>query len=134
MFLATLVGNLGRDVELVTSKSGKSLIKLALGVSMGKDRPTQWVGVLANDNPNLAAYLLKGTQILVTGRVTISYERGYLNIDVFADQLSLLGNRQTERASGSAALGGAPAPLAGAQNPEPLAPSAAPSATPSEPW
>lgn len=123
MFLATLVGNLGRDAENVTSKTGRQLLKLVLAVNMGKDRPTQWVDVLMSDNPNLMPYLTKGQQILVSGRVSIECSRGYVNVDMFADQVALLGSRAdrpaqpadsapAEQPAPPAAFPGVPAPVA----------------------
>lgn len=91
MFTATIIGNLGRDVELVTSKTGNELMKLAVGVSQGKDKKPLWVDVLMRNRPNLYNYLVKGQQILIMGSCDISTDRNYLNVNVFADNLQLIG-------------------------------------------
>lgn len=101
MFLATLIGNLGKDAEIVTGSNNRELTKMALGVDQGKNKGTVWVDVLMPHNPNLMPYLTKGTQILAAGRCDANVQRGYLNVNVFADQVQLLGSRQREDAQTS---------------------------------
>lgn len=94
MFLATFIGNLGKDAEVVTVSNGRELTKLTLGVDQGKNKGTVWVDVLAPNNPNLMPYLTKGTPLLVQGRCDVNMSRGYLNVNCFADQTQLLGSRR----------------------------------------
>lgn len=96
MFLATFIGNLGKDAEIVTGSNSRELTKLALGVDQGKNKGTVWVDVLMPHNPNLMPFLTKGTQLLVAGRCDVNVARGYLNVNCFADQTQLLGRRVSE--------------------------------------
>ena len=98
MFLATLIGNLGKDAEIVTGSNNRELTKMALGVDQGKNKGTVWVDVLMPHNPNLMPYLTKGTQILAAGRCDANVQRGYLNVNVFADQVQLLGSKAKDDA------------------------------------
>jgi len=108
MFIATLIGNLGKDCEIVTAKSGNELMKLALGVSQGKDRKPLWVDVLMRNRPNLQPFLVKGQQILVQGTCDINVDRNYLNVNVFADQVQLLGKTPAGAAQATDAETSAP--------------------------
>lgn len=108
MFLATFIGNLGKDAETVTGSNGRELTKLTLGVDQGKNKGTVWVDVLMPHNPNLMPYLCKGQQILVQGRCDVNMSRGYLNVNCFADQTQLLGSRRDDAPGSAAPAGAAP--------------------------
>lgn len=108
MFLATMIGNLGKDAETVTGSNGRELTKLTLGVDQGKNKGTVWVDILMPHNPNLMPYLCKGQQILVQGRCDVNMARGYLNVSVFADQTQLLGSRRDDAPGNSTLAGAAP--------------------------
>ena len=108
MFLATMIGNLGKDAETVTGSNGRELTKLTLGVDQGKNKGTVWVDILMPHNPNLMPYLCKGQQILVQGRCDVNMARGYLNVSVFADQTHLLGSRRDDAPVNCAPAGAAP--------------------------
>ena len=108
MFLATMIGNLGKDAETVTGSNGRELTKLTLGVDQGKNKGTVWVDILMPHNPNLMPYLCKGQQILVQGRCDVNMARGYLNVSVFADQTQLLGSCRDDAPGNCAPAGAAP--------------------------
>lgn len=108
MFLATMIGNLGKDAETVTGSNGRELTKLTLGVDQGKNKGTVWVDVLMPHNPNLMPYLCKGQKLLVQGRCDVNMARGYLNVSVFADQTQLLGSRRDDAIGNGAPAGAAP--------------------------
>lgn len=107
MFLATMIGNLGKDAETVTGSNGRELTKLTLGVDQGKNKGTVWVDILMPHNPNLMPYLCKGQQLLVQGRCDVNMARGYLNVSVFADQTQLLGSRRDDAPGNGAPAGAA---------------------------
>lgn len=94
MFIATIIGNLGRDAELINGNNNRVLTKLAVGVDQGKDKPTLWPDVLMPQNPNLMPYLTKGTKVCVVGRCDVQMRSGYVNVTIFADQLQLVGDRR----------------------------------------
>lgn len=98
MFLATFIGNLGKDAEIVTGSNSREFTKLALGVDQGKNKGTVWVDVLMPYNPNLMPYLTTGTQILAAGRCDANVQRGYLNVNLFAYQVQLLGSKDKDDA------------------------------------
>lgn len=108
MFLATFIGNLGKDAETVTGSNGRELTKLTLGVDQGKNKGTVWVDVLMPHNPNLMPYLCKGQQLLVQGRCDVNMSRGYLNVNCFADQTQLLGSRRDDTPGSAAPAAAAP--------------------------
>ena len=125
MFNAIIIGNLGRNAELINGRNGNALIKLAVAVNQGKEAKPIWVDVLLNNRPNLMPYLTTGTKVYVQGDVTITMTRDYLNVNVFADKLQLIGDRPPKQEN----VPGVPSAV-----PEPDAdPFAAPDAVPAAP-
>jgi single-strand DNA-binding protein len=72
----TLIGNLGKDPELKTTTSGKSVVSFSLATQGGgKDAPADWHTVEAWDKTAelVAQYLKKGSKCAIMGR--IKYEK-----------------------------------------------------------
>ncbi len=95
-----LVGNLTADAQQKTSKDGKvSFTTFRVAVSDAKDRPAFFpVTVFGKQGEAIAAYLTKGRQVLVEGRVEVS-EKGYAS--VVADRVKLgspSGKQKTDEA------------------------------------
>ena len=95
MFSVNLIGNLGKDAQMVTGKSGRELTKLTLAVSGRESDKPYWFDVLMNYRPNLMPFLVKGQRLYVQGSASVSMGNGYLNLNVYADQVELLGSPQS---------------------------------------
>ena len=111
-----LIGNLGADVELKNTPSGKAVANLSVATSYkpkeGAEkvewhRVTVW-GVTAE---NCAKYIAKGSQVFVEGRLeTRSWEKDgqkRYSTEIVADSVLFLGSRTT----------GAPRPAAATDEP-----------------
>ena len=74
-----LTGRLGRDPELKTTNSGKSVTSISIAVQDGKDR-TYWLPIVAWEKTAdfICRYFRKGDGIEITGKVT---ERKYEDRD-----------------------------------------------------
>ena len=74
----TITGNIGRNAEVIERKDGQEVLSFTVAVSNGKERngeerkPT-WFSVFVIGNyQNMAPYLVKGTRVLVKGRMNAS--------------------------------------------------------------
>lgn len=92
MFNVMIIGNLGKDAEFVTSKKGKELMKFSVGVTNKTKEKTYWFDVLMNNRPALMEHLTKGVKVFIQGECEVSTDRGYLNLNVFAHDVELVGN------------------------------------------
>lgn len=70
-----ITGNIGRNAEVIRRKDGQEVLTFTVAVSNGKERngeerkPT-WFSVFVIGNyQNMASYLVKGTRVLVKGRM-----------------------------------------------------------------
>ncbi len=109
-----LLGHLGRDAETKFTPGGAAVTKFSVATSRRwKDKQsgefkeeTDWTNIVLWQSENLSAYLTKGKQVYVEGRIhTRSYEdkdgKKVYSTEVIADDVILLG-------SGGAGAGGAP--------------------------
>ena len=108
-----LIGNLGRDAETKFTPSGVALTRFSVATSRSwKDSKTEewkeetnWTNVAVWRKENLAAYLTKGKQVFVEGRLqTRSFDgqdgnKVYVT-EVVAEDIVLLGGRGDEQLSG----------------------------------
>lgn len=112
-----IIGNLGRDPELTSSKSGSQVCKLNVATArkwMSKQtnemvEETEWhrVVVFGKQADNCEKYLSKGRSVYVEGRLkTSSYEdkdgNKKYSTDIIADTVRFLGGG-SEKPSGYAA-------------------------------
>jgi single-strand DNA-binding protein len=75
----TILGHVGRDPELKTTTTGKTVCKfsVATSYSYGENKETEWwdVTVWEKRAESCAKYLVKGSKVLVVGRIkTRTYE------------------------------------------------------------
>lgn len=80
MITATVTGKLGQDVDLRTTKSGKTMAKFSVASSQkkGEGYETTWVDVLCFDEmaDTVSSSLAKGDRVVVTGRMNLEkYEK-----------------------------------------------------------
>lgn len=68
-----LIGNIGQDIELRRTGSGKAVTDLRLAINDGGNDPT-WVGVVVWDQQaeNCAKYLRRGSKVAIEGRLSVS--------------------------------------------------------------
>lgn len=77
---ASFSGNIGRDAEVIATKSGKYLLKFSVAdeVYANGQKQTQWVSCVdfrTSSVEKLVDYLKKGTLVHVSGEVSLnSYE------------------------------------------------------------
>lgn len=114
-----LIGHLGRDAETKFTPSGAAATRFSVATSRRwKDQQsgewkeeTNWSNVVLWRSENLAAYLLKGKQIYVEGRLqTRSYDdkdgKKVYATEVVADEVILLGGRGEGEGAGMGGGGG----------------------------
>lgn len=93
MNTVNLMGNIGKDIELKTTPSGKSVCSFSLAVRRTKD-VTDWINVVAWEKTAemIANNFSKGSKIAITGSIqTRNYEDKQGNkrtaVDVVADRV-----------------------------------------------
>ena len=136
-----LVGNLGRDPEVRYSPDGAAICNVSIATtSQWKDKATgerreetEWHRVVFyNRLAEIAGeYLRKGRSVYVEGRLKTrkwqDKETGAdrYSTEIVADQMQMLGGRESGEGAGDAGFSQAPARRP-AQQPRPAAPAAAP--------
>lgn len=93
MLKISIVGNLGKDAEPVSSPDGLQRYRIKVGANARKDDPTAWFSVLFTGRDGLVPYLCKGARVFVTGNCKQTISNGFVNNDVFADEVQLLSER-----------------------------------------
>lgn len=101
-----LVGNLGRDSETKFKRSGTAVTNFSVATTRSWKNAnteewveeTNWTNVVLWEQQNVAAYLTKGKQVYVDGRLqTRSYEdkdgRKVYVTEVIANEVLLLGGK-----------------------------------------
>lgn len=119
MFNCSIIGNLGKDAQMVTGKTGREMTKIVVGVTSPDKQKTYWFDVLMNHRPNLMQYLVKGMKVYVHGDLSVSAPNGYLNLNIYANEVELIGSLNSSDDAKSAVPAavprpGDPAPSAGA--------------------
>lgn len=96
-----LVGNIGRDAELI-KLGDKEQVKFSLACTEGKGekKTTTWYDVLSYAT-GIINYLTKGSKVVVFGRLDIRTSQGkdgktYTNINVWADNVELCRQHDTQ--------------------------------------
>lgn len=101
----TVAGQLGRDSELKTIKSGEQVLSFSVADSQGREKPTIWwlCQLWGRRAASLQQYLVKGQAVTVSGNVTM---REYTDkdgtpkqsMDVRVQDVALQGGRREESA------------------------------------
>ncbi len=98
---STMMGNLGRDPELINTRSGTPLLKFALATrdGWGERERTMWVSVavFGKRGEGLAKVLRKGDRVVVSGTLTLDE---YKDRDGNDKQALALNASQVELAGG----------------------------------
>ena len=72
----TIIGNIGKDPELRTSKTGNSFYTFSVAAKAHSKADTEWVEVTAKADNKIMPYLQKGTKVLIRGSASV---RAWLN-------------------------------------------------------
>ena len=92
-------GNLAKDAEILTSKGGRTYVRLVVGnrVFNNNEESTDWVEVYSFDQNIIekrAAKLLKGCKVVVQGDCYVTFKvhggQAYLNTKVMADWIEMV--------------------------------------------
>ncbi len=117
MLKSTVIGNIGGDAEIKSTKSGKSFVSFSVAHDKGKDQPTTWVRVywFGGVNHPLLRYLHKGAKLVVTGDLSVSAYadrngQPAVGVDLFADSVDIVLYPKREEAPAGTT----------AQNPSPV--------------
>jgi single-strand DNA-binding protein len=105
-----IIGNIGKDAELLTTKGGKEYIKFSVATTkkVGEQTQTTWHDcvkwIYDGKGKGILDYLLKGVKVYVEGEVTANaYVNnqgdvvGTLNLNVQFIELLVGGEKKTER-------------------------------------
>ena len=102
-----MVGNLGRDAETKFTSAGTEVTTFSIATSWRKKgadgqyvEETDWHNMVLWDSEKVAAYLLKGKQVYVEGRLkTRTYEKDgekRYSTEVNVHEVILLGGRESD--------------------------------------
>lgn len=102
MFKCSLIGNLGKDAEIISTTKGRSFVTFPVAHTRNftkdgvRQSETIWIEVNVNyDITNTLPYLLKGTKVFIYGelvpKIYTSAKGAILNLKMFCDDLELCG-------------------------------------------
>jgi len=128
MAKATLIGNVGRDPEQRYTQTGTMTVSFSMAVNNRRRNPdgsyqdeTEWYRITAAGRlaEICQQYVTKGSQLYVEGRLRVDRWTGQdgqprTTLDVFANDVQLLGSRQQREgfepgSAGASPTGTAPA-------------------------
>lgn len=77
MFNGEIIGNLGRDAEVKTNKSGKNFLvfNVAHTEKHGETEETTWISCMYY-NEKMATYLTKGKKVYISGTMSVGVYNG----------------------------------------------------------
>lgn len=98
----TFIGNVGKDAELKTFDSGKQVINFSIAVSEGKGehKKTTWIECAKfGEKTGILPYLKKGTQVAVTGNISLRTWDGGAAIALRVAEVQLIGGKPANEQS-----------------------------------
>ena len=98
-----IVGVVGRDAEIKSSKNGKDYATFSVAVNSGSGdhKTTTWVGVRTMQT-NIAEYIRKGDPIAVAGEMSLDQGKdGKSYLNVFAAKVTLQASKRDGLAKGT---------------------------------
>ncbi len=104
MNILIISGRLGQDAETKYTAGGKPVANFSIAVDSGygENKKTNWFRCALfgkRAEGGLIPYLTKGTQVIVTGEVSLNeYEsqgQNKASLSVFVDKVELVGGRQS---------------------------------------
>lgn len=91
-----IIGNIGRNADLVTMNDGTQKMRFSVAVS-GKGDNVTWFGVLARNQERLLPYLTKGKQVFIQGDMTAELYNNQISLNVYADRIELCGGKEESK-------------------------------------
>lgn len=65
-----ITGNIGKNAEVIQTRDGREVLTFSVAVSETKDEVPTWYDVFVNGKyDKMVSYLVKGTRVLVRGRL-----------------------------------------------------------------
>ena len=121
-----ITGNIGKDAEVIQTRDGRGVLTFSVAVNENKDEAPTWYDVFVNGNyDKMASYLVKGTRVLVRGRLRagmwtsqqgksgislqVSTNTGSIEILKFADDINV-GSKAESQTQPRAQQSGQPMP------------------------
>lgn len=86
-----IIGNVGREPQVRTTKSGKNFTEFSVAVN-DKEDTCLWVSVILNRESKVTDYLKKGKHVYVEGNFVLDVYKNEPTITVYANELQLLGS------------------------------------------
>lgn len=102
-----IIGNIGREPQLVTRTNGKDYLTFSVAVTIPNG--TEWYGVCAPCLEKIRPYLTKGRMVFIQGTPRFSVYKDTVDITIFADSVQLCGGGARDDAAAASD------PQAGAQ-------------------
>ena len=84
-----IIGNIGREPQLVTRTNGKDYLTFSVAVTIPNG--TEWYGVCAPNLEKIRPYLTKGRMVFIQGTPRFSIYKDTVDITIFADSVQLCG-------------------------------------------
>lgn len=94
----TIAGRLGGDAEVRRTQSGDAVTSFTVAVDdrTGKEKAAVWFrcALWGKRGESLAQYLTKGSRVAVSGELSVEVYEGKTQLNVRAEQVTLLGGGQ----------------------------------------
>lgn len=104
MLIVTATGNIGKDAETRSTKTGDKVTSFSLGTKngTGRDAGTIWLrcSIWGKRGESLAQYLVKGGAVTVVGDLTVGEYEGKAQYDLRVHDVALQGGKQDSRDTG----------------------------------
>lgn len=98
MFKGYAAGRIARDAELRKTQGGDTVCSFTVAVDVrnGREKETVWLrcSMWGKRGESLAAYLLKGASVTVSGNLSFSEYEGKPQQNMNVDDVALQGGRQ----------------------------------------
>lgn len=96
-----IIGNIGREPQLVTRTNGKDYLTFSVAVTIPNG--TEWYGVCAPNLEKIRPYLTKGRMVFIQGTPRFSVYKDTVDITIFADSVQLCGGGTRDDAATASA-------------------------------
>jgi single-strand DNA-binding protein len=98
----SFIGRLGKDPEMSSTPSGKSVTKFSMAVDQGKEQKAMWLNITCWDKlaETVNQYARKGMLVFVQGKLQVREYKGkseskQVSVEIIASLVQLLEKRQS---------------------------------------
>lgn len=105
-----IIGNIGREPQLVTRTNGKDYLTFSVAVTIPNG--TEWYGVCAPNLEKIRPYLTKGRMVFIQGTPRFSVYKEMVDVTIFADSVQLCGGGNRDDSATASATPAAVTPPA----------------------